>query len=224
MRRLHLQTPAPGDPRAVSAIAADAAGDRFACHCDANPLEVEGMAAIESLAANSAPRIIAWSGSMADALFARSPLTWMPTGRAAFESACARLRDAAARSGATILLRPHARHALSDAPSSRRWADTWRSQHMGLLFDPASLFEPAMLPDAADHLPRLFEALGPACDAILLASAQADPDADAPTRLVPLGEGALDPAQLAALAAQWAPEHTPVITLTPACHALLGQA
>lgn len=90
-------------------------------------------------------RWVAWCGSYAEldegGLFDAHPRTWSAPGWKAFEDACA---AAAPPEGTTILLRTHARHALSDVPSLRRFAaevaPRWPGR-FGLLLDPSSMVE-----------------------------------------------------------------------------------
>jgi len=91
--------------------------------------------------------VILWSGSCAELddppgnLFDAHPRTWAAHGWAALERACA---HAAAATTDTILIRPHARHVLSDIPSLKRFAHTIAPDHPGrfeLFIDPPSMLD-----------------------------------------------------------------------------------
>jgi hypothetical protein len=60
--------------------------------------------------------------------------------------------------GGEALVRPHARHLVSDVPGSL--ALVRRERPLGLVIEPAALFEPGMIEAAADHFERMGTALG----------------------------------------------------------------
>jgi len=108
-------------------------------------------------------RVVAWSGSMADELFGEDPRTWGPAGWAALDAACERAAPVLAERGATMALRTHARHVLSDVPSCERFVRERRGRHgevFRVLLDPVSMLAPSMLAMAEDHLRRMVGAIG----------------------------------------------------------------
>lgn len=129
-----------------------------------NPLHGHGFAAADVPAGPS----LAWSGSMAEDLFAPDPRNWMRPGRTRFDEVCATAKANLHEAGAKILVVPHARHILSDAPS----AIAWHRDHMGLgvfglAVAPALLLDPNNLPAGGpleDLMFRIHELLGPVVD------------------------------------------------------------
>lgn len=134
----------------------------------------------------SAPGMICWSGTLAATLFEGDPRNWMAPGRRAFESVLSRLTRGEHRS--RVLLRPHARHLLSDIPSCVRLVRD-HADAAGLAFAPMSLLEAPMLPDAADHLTRSFETLGPSAAIVFLHDVAPPADPESPLEPRPLGSG-----------------------------------
>jgi hypothetical protein len=106
-----------------------------------------------------APALVIWSGTLADDLFAPHPHNWLPPGRAALDAVCERLLGADL-GGPDLLIRPHCRHVLSDVPSCRRFLADHEDWPVGLALAPRDLLEDGMLSVAADHLERIFAALG----------------------------------------------------------------
>lgn len=110
-------------------------------------------------------RIVAWTGSYAEldggGPFDADPRTWGAAGWSALELACAAATEDA---NVTVLIRPHARHVVSDVPGIRRFATTIAARCRGrfeLLLDPASMLDTAHLDrgTAADTLRRIAEEL-----------------------------------------------------------------
>ena len=64
---------------------------------------------------------------MSEDLSAPDPRNWMRPGRKRLDELCAGAKDALQNAGVKILLVPHARHILSDAPS----AISWHRDHIG---------------------------------------------------------------------------------------------
>jgi hypothetical protein len=135
-----------GDPQQV-----------LACSHGGNPLRESWLLDVEA----PARRTLAWSGTLADGLFNADPRTWLRPGREAFERFCGEIEPQLARHARVVCFHPHARHVLNDVPSCLALA---RRHPTGGVFEialaPASMLEPAMLPDILDHLHRQFESLG----------------------------------------------------------------
>lgn len=157
--------------------------------------------------------LVLWSGTLADrGLFDASPRTWMAPGRETLDALCAalapRLRDA----GVTVCFHPHARHVLSDVPSSARFLDEHADGPFGLALAPTSLLEPGMLGAVEDHLERIFAALGPRCRLLHLHDVEVVPDDNACTP-VPLGRGRLPREPVRRLLRGHVAEGTPIVLL-----------
>lgn len=114
---------------------------------------------------------------------------WLPGPRAEFLAWCHQLEQS---TPSPLCIWPTALGAVSDAPSLRTFlaAAEQRGRPWTFLFDPISLLTPTMLPNAEDHLTRLFELLAghPARHATVLADAAVLNDAVVPA---PLGSGSL---------------------------------
>ena len=129
-----------------------------------NPVYGEGFAA----STVSAGPALAWSGSMSEDLSAPDPRNWMRPGRTKLDELCAGAKDVLQEAGTKILLVPHARHILSDAPS----AIAWHRDHMamgvfGLAVAPALLLDPDHAPTGGpleDLMFRIHELLAPVVD------------------------------------------------------------
>jgi hypothetical protein len=157
--------------------------------------------------------LVAWSGGAGEALFDAHPATWSPRGQREFVEAVERLLPTLQARRQCLWLRPHARHALSDGPSMRRFREHFASVlatprqpgSLGILPDPVGLLTRRMLPVAADHLARFAEAIEPGPAGVLLAGLLPDPspvlegehDSGPALSRGPLHEGLLSPAQLA---------------------------
>ena len=105
---------------------------------------------------------------MSEDLSTPDPRNWMRPGRKRLDELCAGAKDALQKANAKILLVPHARHILSDAPS----AIAWHRDHMGtgvfgLAVAPALLLDPDHAPTGGpleDLMFRIHELLAPVVD------------------------------------------------------------
>lgn len=178
-------------------------GSLFAPDCS-------GVRAALEAARTSGSRVIAWSGSFAEVdgggLFDEDPRTWGPKGWAAVERACGGMDELAG----SLLIRPHARHVVSDVPGCRRLLDADWAAGLGLAYDPASMCSEAMVVGGRleDHLRRMYEAieLMPAgrIGAVIVAGVAAGGPTGA--RLTPLSESGALGAIIAKLASRHIPE------------------
>lgn len=94
--------------------------------------------------------------------------TWGPESWNQMLGACrASQTQAQQNRPAPILLRPHARHVISDAQRCVRFLEAIgaTAPACGLLLDPAAMLTPDMLPDAAEHLDRMLAGLAAAARA-----------------------------------------------------------
>lgn len=165
-------------------------------------------------------RLVAWSGWLADPLathhWPRDPRSWTTDSRATLDAALDRLLAIAPfTTGTSLLLRPHARHLLSDIPRCLNLLRSRANQPLGLVLDPAAMLEPSMLNHAEDHCRRILEALAdhPAVAGVVVTnirrSAVAGDEALIPS---PLCAGELPPTLLLSLARELAPS-LPLIVL-----------
>jgi hypothetical protein len=138
----------------------------------------------------TAPRVIAWSGWAGDAAAESAERDFWVWGPAAWDQLRVALREAvpayeAART--RLVLRPHARHVVSDA---QRWVKLREEfPGVGLLLDPVPLFSEEMVSRAEDHLGRLAAALAPGSDGVLISDAA--PGVDGMLAPVEWGRGVL---------------------------------
>lgn len=166
------------------------------------------------------PRVIAWSGWLpADAapqagVFPRNFRTWTPEAWETFEKVVANIGPALAAKKMSLLLRPHARHVLSDAQGCRQYMER-APEGVNLLLDPASMLTPDMLPDAEDHLARTLDALAahPKTAGIVLCNVRRVPGDDSALAPSPLHAGEIDPAMFRGLVAEFAPKSLPAVVL-----------
>ena len=137
-----------------------------------------------------------WTGTLAKP--GDPPLTWIREGWDHLEKilpACT----------SRCLLRPHACHLASDVPSTRLLLEKTAPLGIGVALGPASMLVPSMLEDASDHLIRLLEGLGPACQMVILE------DLDEAGSPRPAGEGILPGKLLGQVIADHVPAAVPVI-------------
>lgn len=112
---------------------------------------MRGVHVPEDLAAGS--RLIVWSGGMGEEPFEEDPRTWMGAGQARFEGQLAGAVCACERRGVTLVVRPHAHHAISDAPSVIRLLT--REPRVQVLLDPVAMITSSMAAAAEDHVERI---------------------------------------------------------------------
>ena len=127
---------------------------------------------------------VAWSGWMgepdvsADGQVPPDHRTWCGPGRIALVAALDRLLPHFLTQSASLWLRPHARHTLSDAPSCawllRERAEAVASGTLGLLIDLDLLITPEMVRTRFEHARRLVESLAPVAGVRAWAMTQED--------------------------------------------------
>ncbi len=104
--------------------------------------------------------LCAWSGWATDDQ--TGVRTWGPAGWETLAAWCDRLSPELAAAGVEMWLRPHACHVLSDAQRCLTFVRSRGPGPIGLLLDPLSMLTESMMPDAPDHLVRIFDALAAA--------------------------------------------------------------
>ena len=173
---------------------------------EGNPLAPGWLACAEV----PAPRLLCWSGSLADDPIAVQPGNWMRPGRAALDAFVSRTAPVLERQSRTLCLRPHLRQVLSDAQGCLRFLADHAGVPVQLALSPADMIGPGMLRDLPDHLERLFGALGPRAAVVLLEDLGAMEEDD-PPRPCPLGEGPLPRELVLRLIEAHVPPETPVL-------------
>lgn len=190
------------------------AGEPFSALTDLNPLAHEPDDLADALcAAANGGRVVTWSGTFADDLFARDPAVWSGEGMEALGRVCRAVAPKLKAAGVRWLLRPHCRHVLCD---TQRTVKFLRSQigaasvreSIGIALDPVAMLESSMLSASggggatpSDFIGRAIRTLGPVSDILLLSSVlapEAGSDEDyeripLPERC-PLDEGIIDAA------------------------------
>lgn len=202
----------------------DAAGDVVAMLA---PLVVTDPAFPAFLESCESVTLIAWSGPTEDHEgdpFAPDPRAWLPASMPAFLERLRALEPVLAARRIRLLIRPHARHIVSDGPRcAALFRQEWRAAapHVGLALDPAAMLEPSMLPVGADHIRRSLELAGPFASVVILTNAGAPTDAEAPVSQVSIREGVVPADELVHLARTHVPEGCPIAVLADDA-ALLG--
>lgn len=163
---------------------------------------------------------VVWSGWFDDqarpeaGVFHHDPRTWTALGWETLEARLAEVLPMFEAADARLLLRPHVRHVISDAPSIRRILGKFETPALGILLEPAAMLTAAMAADARDHLTRMLEALAhhERVAAILLTGAQRpDPHHDEETLIpAPLTTGVLDRQDLLAILREHGPFERPL--------------
>ncbi|MBX3406052.1 MAG: hypothetical protein KF869_04730 [Phycisphaeraceae bacterium] len=118
----------------------------------------ESVLAAPVAAPKAGTRIVLWSGSLGDD-DGPAPRNWTAAACETLDAATARWVDAGL--AGELLVRPHARHIVSDIPSAVRFARRWGQTGPHLLWDPAAMLEGPMVAPAhaCTHLERLIDAL-----------------------------------------------------------------
>jgi len=195
------QQPDPAHSGASPVLKCDSTGNWVdsGAHININPmLDLPGVQRSIAKRPGAGP-IILWSGTPESDLFARSPRAWLMPADENLTRLCDQLSALAQTHNCRILLRPHARHILSDIPRCLRFLQN-KPASLGLALDPIAMLEPSMLRDWEDHLARILQSLAPLSDALFISNiARApDPDSDAALTSAPLHTGFLPPDKLRA--------------------------
>jgi len=165
---------------------------------------------------SSGTTIIAWSGRADGAdpdPFAADPRSWLPGAMPAFLARLDALETVLRRTRVRVLIRPHARHIVSDVPRAvavLHHQSRSSEPHFGLALEPAALLEPSMVPTAIDHTRRALESLAHRAAVVILTNI-CDPISPdgwfTPSRLE---NGLIPGAQLVNLAARHVPADCPI--------------
>ena len=183
-----------------------AADQVAAAWVDGNPLQPGWLASLEV----PAPRLLCWSGSLAEDAFSPHPANWMRPGRAALDAFVARSAAAMEARGVALCLRPHARQVLSDAQGCLRFLTDHAGLPVQVALAPADMLTVDMLPELAEHLQRMFTALGPRAAVVLLEDVRPATEGDLTDRM-PLGQGLFPRELVHALLRDHVPPETPVV-------------
>lgn len=103
------------------------------------------------------PRWVVWSGTPAEGLFDESPFIWGMPAWGKFEAGLRRV--AAMAAGKKVLVRPHARHVMSDLPSCLRVLGRTSVENARVLLDPGAMLTDDMKKNAEDHVTRILEGM-----------------------------------------------------------------
>ncbi len=156
--------------------------------------------------------LVCWSGWLddarpADGWFERSASAWLPSAATERDRVVETLVEAGA------IIRPHARHLISDIPAC---LNLLRQQpEAKLLIEPALFFEPSMVATSDEQLVRIVESLAGSAWGVVLSDVAIRGDGDeAGCVSVAAGQGRLDMAALRALVAEHAGPNTRLIERT----------
>lgn len=158
--------------------------------------------------------VVCWSGSLADNMFVRDWGTWGDAGMSALKSFCARVAPEFGARGLRLVLRPHARHVLSDAFRCRRIVDENAHGFVGVALDAASMMEHSMLDDVEGHYERAFELLGPVADLVIVTGLARGDEEDGPPGRPPAPVEGAFAEMVGALIGAHVPGRTPVVRVT----------
>ncbi len=174
----------------------------------------------EIAAAPSGSTLIAWSGRVDDSdpdPFAPDPHSWLPSAMPAFlariESLEPSLRDRRVR----LLIRPHARHIISDVPRSvalLNHQSRSTEPHIGIALEPAAMLEPSMLPTALDHIRRALESLANRAAVVILTNVREPAVPDGWFTPCPAADGLIPPVELVSAGARLIPADCPIAILS----------
>jgi hypothetical protein len=165
----------------LEGVVSDEHGAPVAALTELNPLAHEPDDLADALCAAAAGgRVITWSGTLADELFARDPSVWSGEGMDALGRLCRAVAPKLKAAGVRWLLRPHCRHVLCDTQRTVNFLRGQISAHslresVGLALDPCGLLESSMLSASggggatpSDFIGSAIRTLGPVSDALLL--------------------------------------------------------
>ncbi len=114
-----------------------------------------------------------WFGEETQGVYEADPRLWLGKGDEMLHGQLDQIHKKLGGADGVVgefLLRPHARHVLSDHLACQRYLQERPSDKFGLLLDPVAMLEPSMLPDARDHLIRTREALGEHARALIVSN------------------------------------------------------
>lgn len=151
-----------------------------------NPLAEDWLASLDA----PGERLICWSGTLGEELFADEPRTWMRPGHDALASFCESVSQALRSDGRRLLFRPHARHVLSDPQGSLDFLRSHEDGPFGLAVSPSDLILPEMINDLQEHLERILGVLAPQAEILFLEDARPSEDGES-MEFAPIGEGVL---------------------------------
>jgi hypothetical protein len=199
-------------PTQLAAAAASPGGaTAWGAFVDGNPLSGTWIADAEA----PSRRLVSYSGTLGEELFADEPRTWMRAGQDRFKGFLDEVEPALRAHGRTLCFRPHHRHVLGDVHASVKLLRDRAGGPFEVLLSPADMIAPSMTGQIEDHLARMFAHLGPVAAAVLLADIA--PDAQTAERglfsTCRLGAGILPLALVSRLLAEHVPAETPVILL-----------
>ena len=110
-----------------------------------------------------------------------------------------------------LLLRPHHRHVLADAPACRHWLFSREPEPpiCDIALSPTSILVDAMLESHQDHIERLFEFVGESSGVVIVEDFQRSDTGE--VQCIAPGSGLLDGALMGSLIRDHVPAATPVV-------------
>lgn len=156
---------------------------------------------------------VCWSGSLADDMFARDWGTWGGAGMEALRRFCEGITPGLAARDGRLVLRPHARHVLSDPFKCRRFFDELGEGRIGVALDAASMMEHSMLGEAEGHYERAFEMLGPVASVVFVTGVDRAADEERPPTACAAGQGVVNAGVIGALVRAHVPGGTPLLLM-----------
>lgn len=134
----------------------------------------------------------------------------IPWGVGAWESLQKRVMEANG-GGGRMLLRPHHRHVLADAPACRHWLFSKEPDPpaCGVALSPASILVGSMVDAWEDHIGRLFEFIGDSSGAVILEDFHLSDSGE--IQSVTMGSGRLDGGLVGSMIRTHVPSDVPVI-------------
>lgn len=175
-----------------------------------NPLR-DGVGVLEGV--EEGVMVLCWSGSLGEDLFGRDWRTWGAEGMAELARFCGDAAAVLEARGGRLVLRPHARHVLSDPFKCRRFVDACEHARVGVALDAASMLEHSMLDEAEGHSERAFEMLGPVASLVVVTGVMRGGDEDAPPLRPPAGAGGALGEMIERLVEAYVPAGTPILRM-----------
>lgn len=152
---------------------------------------------------------VCWSGWLdearpGDGWFERSAAAWLPSSGAAREAVIGKAIEVGG------ILRPHARHLVSDVPACLNLMR--QRPEARLMIEPAAFFEPSMIETSDEHLVRIIGSLAGSAWGVLMSDVAVRGEGEEAWCVpVPLGEGVLDAEAFEALVREYTGAETRIV-------------
>ena len=152
-----------------------------AWHAEVNVLAPGGEDTVAR--APEVARLVVWSGWLGDTMFERGVRTWGPAGMEAFNERMRTVVGTARERGARVLIRPHARHVVSDPQrclSMARADGGFGVEGVGVAMDVAAMLEGGMASGVEDHAARSLMVGGAVAEAVWMTEGREAGEDDGP--------------------------------------------